>query len=119
MANSRSKNAKRNIIWAIVNKIITLLMQFLGRTAFIYCLGELYLGLNSLFSSTLNFLSLAELGIGMYKPLADKDTTTICALLNLYRKVYRIIGIIMLVIGFVITFISPIDSIKEYFNKDE
>lgn len=113
MANSRSKNAKRNIIWAIVNKIITLLMQFLGRTAFIYCLGELYLGLNSLFSSTLNFLSLAELGIGsamvfsMYKPLADKDTTTICALLNLYRKVYRIIGIIMLVIGFVLLLFLP------------
>lgn len=113
MADSRSKNAKRNVIWATINRVVTLLMQFLSRTVFIYYLGELYLGLNSLFASTLNFLALAELGIGgalifsMYKPLAEGDEITVCALLNLYRKTYRYIGVIMLLIGGILMLFMP------------
>lgn len=113
MADSRSKNAKRNVLWAIVNRLITLLMQFFSRTVFIYYLGELYLGLNSLFASTLNFLALAELGVGgalifsMYKPLAEGEYKTVCALLNLYRKIYRIIGCVMLFIGLVLMLFIP------------
>lgn len=28
----------------------------------------------------------------MYKPIAENDTKTICALTNYYKKIYRIIG---------------------------
>ena len=38
----------------------------------------------------------------MYEPIATDDTSTICALLNFYRKVYRIIGIVILVAGAVL-----------------
>ena len=61
------------------------------RTAMIYLMGVEYLGLNSLFTSILQVLNLAELGVGsamvysMYKPIANDDETTICALLSLYR----------------------------------
>lgn len=111
--DSRSTNIKRNIIWATVNRVLTLVIQFFNRTVFIYCLGDLYLGLSGLFTSTLNFLALAELGIGsalifsMYKPLADGDDAEVCALLNLYRRVYRIIGLSMLVIGLVLMMLLP------------
>lgn len=113
MADSRSKNAKRNIIGAMLNRIVTLLAQFFRRTVFIYCLGELYLGLNSLFSSTLNFLSLAELGIGgamifsMYKPIAEGDDNMVCALLNLYRRIYRLVGASILIIGLFLMLFLP------------
>ena len=46
-----------------------------------------------------------ELGIGnamvyaMYKPVAQDDDEAICALLKLYKKLYQIIGTIILVIG--------------------
>lgn len=49
------------------------------RTAMIYLMGVQYLGLNSLFTSVLQVLSLAELGVGsamvysMYKPIAEDD----------------------------------------------
>lgn len=108
MKIERTKNASRNIIWGTISKIISLLLPFVSRTVIIYKLGIDYVGLGSLFNSILQVLSLAELGIGgalvfsMYKPIAEDDDKTICALLNLYRNCYRIIGLIILVIGIII-----------------
>ena len=105
MADSRTNNVKRNIIGGMLNRIITLLLPFITRTLIIYYLGALYLGLNSLFSSILNVLNLAELGFGaamvfsMYEPIAKKDDVTLCAILHFYRRIYRMIGIFMLVSG--------------------
>lgn len=62
MKINRTKNAARNMVMGFINKIIVLLLPFLVRTAFIYSLGAEYLGLNSLFSSILSVLSVAELG---------------------------------------------------------
>lgn len=98
MQESRTKNAKRNIIFGVLNRITTILFPFVIRTVMLYILGSEYLGLDSLFASILNFLSLAELGVGsalvysMYKPIAENDPELICALLNLYRRLYRLIG---------------------------
>ena len=95
MNNSRTKNATRNIFSGLVNKIIMLLFPFIIRTIMIKKLGTEFLGLNSLFSSILQVLNLAELGFGsavvfsMYKPIAEGDKKTICALLNLYKKIYK------------------------------
>lgn len=102
---TRIQNAKMNILSGIVSKLVVLLLPFITRTCIIYMLGTMYLGLNSLFSSILQILSLAELGFGeamvfsMYKPLAEKDTTKIRSILNLYKKIYRIIGTVVLVAG--------------------
>ena len=105
MRVSRTKNTIRNVIFETFNKIVGLILPFISRTVIIYVLGAKYLGLNSLFTSILSFLSLTELGAGaamvysMYKPIANNDIYTINALLNLYKKFYRIIGIIILCIG--------------------
>ena len=98
MQESRAKNAKRNILFGILNRIVMILFPFAIRTVMLYYLGSEYLGLDSLFNSILSFLSLAELGVGsalvysMYKPIAENDPDMICALLNLYRRLYRYIG---------------------------
>lgn len=105
MRISRTKNATRNVIFGIVLKIYSLFVPFLMRTAMIYLLGVEYLGLNSLFTSILQVLNLAELGVGsamvfsMYKPIADDDENKICSLMRLYRLYYRIIGGIVLIGG--------------------
>lgn len=108
----RTKNTVRNLIWGFLNKVVTLLLPFLIRTMIVDVLGKRYLGLNNLFSSVLNVLNLAELGIGsamsyaMYRPIAEGDETVICSLLNLYKKIYRIIGAVIAVIGvFLIPFL--------------
>lgn len=105
---NRKKNATRNIIFGTCLKLYQIVIPFLMRTIMIYFMGVQYLGLNSLFTSVLQVLNLAELGVGsamvysMYKPVAEHDNNTICALMGLYRKYYRIIGMVVLAAGCVI-----------------
>ena len=108
MKIERTKNATKNIIFGMLLKIYQIIVPFLMRTALIHCLGVEYLGLDSLFVSILQILNLAELGVGsamvfsMYKPIAEDDIVTICALMKLYKIYYRIIGIVILAIGMVL-----------------
>lgn len=108
MEDTRTKNTIRNIFTGLINKIIMLFFPFIIRTLLIKNLGSEYLGLSSLFSSILQVLNLSELGFSsaiifcMYKPMAEKDKDKICALLNFYKKTYRIIGIIILSIGIIL-----------------
>ena len=102
---ARTKNTVRNIMFGSINRMINIIVPFVARTVILYVMGTQYLGLSSLFSSILSFLSLTELGVGaamvfsMYKPIAKNDEETICALLNLYRKCYTVIGTVILVVG--------------------
>lgn len=105
----RTRNALRNIVFGIVLKVYQILIPFIMRTVMIYIMGVQYLGLNSLFTSILQVLNLAELGVGsamvysMYKPIAEDDHTMICALMKLYKIYYRIIGLIIAVVGGLLT----------------
>lgn len=113
MRIERTKNATRNIIFGTIMKIYQIVIPFLMRTAMIYLMGVQYLGLNSLFTSILQVLNLAELGVGsamiysMYKPIAEDDDTAICALMKLYRLYYRVIGMVIAIIGCVLTPFIP------------
>lgn len=105
MKLTRTKNTIRNIYWGIINRIIVLVLPFFTRTVIIKFLGADYLGLGSLFTSILHVLSLAELGFSsavvfsMYKSIANEDKDMICALLNLYKKAYKVIGFLIFIFG--------------------
>lgn len=113
MKIERTKNAARSISAGMVLKVYQMVMPFLTRTAMIEFWGVEYLGLNSLFSSILHMLNLAELGVGaamvfsMYKPIAEDDTPRICALMGLYRRYYRLIGLVIGVAGLLLTPFVP------------
>lgn len=119
----RKNNAKRNFFFGVIAKILQMLLNFLLRTALIYFMGVEYLGLNSIFTSILEVLNLAELGVGsamvysMYKPIVEDDTVTICALMKLYRFYYRIIGLVIAIIGLILTPFIPY-LIKSDFPDD-
>ncbi|MBR3384680.1 MAG: polysaccharide biosynthesis C-terminal domain-containing protein [Atopobiaceae bacterium] len=105
MAASRVQNARRNLLFGMVNRAVAMLMPFLSRTALIYVLGMEYAGLSTLFTNILQVLNLADLGIGtaivyaLYEPVANDDVDTIRALMNYYRRVYRAIGCVIAVLG--------------------
>ncbi len=113
MKIERTKNATRNIAYGVALKTYQILIPFLMRTAMIYFMGVQYLGLNSLFTSVLQVLNLAELGVGsamvysMYKPITEDDSDTICALLHLYRAYYNLIGLVIAVVGILATPFIP------------
>ena len=102
---SRTTFAAKNAMWGMTGNIANALLAFISRTVFINVLGTQYLGVNGLFTNILGMLSLAELGVGsaisfsLYKPLAEKNTRQIQAIINFYRTAYRIIAIIVAVVG--------------------
>lgn len=102
---SRLAKSKRNIIFGMVQQIVTLILTFVTRTVFIRCLSISLLGINSLFSNILTVLSLADLGFGtailysMYKPLAENDTNKLSSLMNYFRKIYFCIAGIVFIVG--------------------
>lgn len=105
MKNQRTKKSIINLITAFIGQIFGVLISFIVRKVFVNCLSSEYLGVNGLFTNILTMLSLVELGVGsamtysLYKPLAENDVPKIKSLMNLYKKAYRIIGIIVLVLG--------------------
>lgn len=108
MKLERTKNAKRNILFSLLNKMISLFFPFIVRMVVIRRIGADYLGLDSLFISVLQVLSLTELGFSsaavysMYKPVAENDEEALCRLLKFYRTVYLKIGVIFLVCGIIL-----------------
>ena len=105
----RTANAARNMVFGSALKLLNMVIPFIMRSILLYYLGVEYLGLSGLFRSILSFLNLAELGVGsamvfsMYKPIAEDDRDTICALMRLYRTFYRIIGLFIAVVGLALT----------------
>ena len=113
MQETRVKNASRNVLFGMFLKGYQILLPFIMRTAMMYYMGDGYLGLNSLFGSVLWVLNLVELGVGaamvysMYQPIIDGDKQQICALLRLYRRYYRLIGLVIAIIGGILTPFIP------------
>ncbi len=103
----RTKNTLSGTVTGVLKQLVNIVFPFISRTVILYVLGKEYLGLSGLFSSLLSFLALAELGVSnalvfsMYRSVAEKDDKTTRALLSLYKKLYRIIGLIILCVGLV------------------
>lgn len=103
--SSRITNSLKNYFSGIASKLVSMIMSFVVRTFFIITLSSEYLGVNGLFSNILTILSLAELGFGtailysLYEPLAQDNQEKISSILNLFKKIYNVIGIAVLVVG--------------------
>ena len=102
---SRTKNTIRNLVFGYIEEIIVVVLSFLNRRIFVQVLGAQYNGLNSVISNILGMLNLVELGFGtaiiynLYKPLAEKDEKHLKGLMDLYKKVYSVIGLVIAAIG--------------------
>ena len=105
MKLARTKNAFRNTAWGAIYRFVALIGPFAIKTIIIKRLGLEYSGLNTIFNSILTVLNLANLGFSsslvytMYDAVAREDHAAICAMLNFFRKVYRIIGLVILSMG--------------------
>lgn len=129
MGASRIQNSQRNFYISILSQIITLILSFVSRTVFVRTLGMDYLGINGLFTNIISVLSLAELGVGtaivysMYRPLAEHDTKKLAALTQYYCSLYKMIAIIVLLVGLgifpfldsIINLDTAIPNVKYYY----
>lgn len=109
----REKHLMINPIVSVITSILNMAISFLAQKIFLCQLNSEYLGLNGLFSNIISMLAIFELGIGaaitfsLYKPLAKDDKSTIKALMNFYKKAYRIIVGIVTIVGVSVTPFLP------------
>lgn len=107
--NSRTGKSIKNVSYGLIVTVLNTLVSFASRTVLVKTLGTELLGLNGLFTEVIAMISLAELGVGMaiiyslYKPLSENDTKKINQLMSLYCQAYKLIAIVTLVIGVLIT----------------
>lgn len=101
----RTKNSIKNICISILTQVIITILGFISRKIFLDNLGAEYLGVNGLLTNIISMLGLVEGGIGLsivynlYKPLAEDDRPRIIALVQLYKKIYGILAIIIFILG--------------------
>ena len=110
MQKSRIYYSAYNTITAVISNIVLILIGFVAQTIFIKLMGKEFLGINSLFSNIITFLCIADLGLGtsiiykLYKPIAENDNNKVKSLLDFYKNCYKVIAIVVLVIGLVLIF---------------
>lgn len=106
--DSRTLNSKRNIIAGIVGKCMVPVFGLVVNSAIVRCFSVEYIGLIGTFTAVLQILNLAELGfstsmiVNLYKPLKENDVSAVRGILAFYRRVYRIIGLVILICGMII-----------------
>lgn len=104
----RTKESLKNISISLLSQIVIVLLGFISRKVFLDNLGSEYLGINGLMTNVLSMLGLVESGIGvsivynLYKPLAEKDENKIISLIQLYKKTYVILALIVMGLSIVI-----------------
>ena len=114
----RIQHTIKNIVFGYIGNLSSTVLGFILRTVFIMKLDETLLGVNGLYTGVLSLLSMAELGIGtalnfsLYAPVAQKNYDRIKSYMQFYKKAYRIIGLIVAVLG-----IALIPFLK-FFIKD-
>ena len=98
-----------NVTVSLAFKIITMILVIFVKRILIQTCGNEVNGLNALYISVIGFLAVAELGVGsaitfcMYKPIVEGDHQQVSALYQLFRRLYLIIGGIILAGGLLIT----------------
>lgn len=99
---SRTTQSIKNSVVALVFYLCRILLSFYSRKIFLEYLGTEILGLNTTAMNLLEFLNLAELGLGpaisftLYKPIRNSDHNTINEIISLQRHLFWRIGLIII-----------------------
>ncbi len=101
----RTTNSIKNVIISVISNLISVIFGFITQKILLQQLGVEILGVNSLFTSIMSMMAIAELGFGvsilynLYRPIAEDNKEQIKSLMNFYKKSYHCIAGIILVIG--------------------
>lgn len=110
----RTEKSIKNIAFGMGAQIVTTIITFVTRSLFVKILGDEVNSLNGLFNEIVMNLSLAELGIGsaivynLYKPLAEGNKEKVSELMTFFKKVYRIIAAVLLILGTLVCIFVPV-----------
>jgi len=121
MAEKKKNLIVINSLTGVLNRIIVILFGMIFRRVFILYLGESVSGLSSLYTSILNFLSIATAGLGsaaiyrIYLYNANNETDKILEIEKFTRLFYRVVTCFIFFIGIVFSiFLNRIIMNNEY-----
>lgn len=109
----RIVNVLRNSIFSLSSFAVLAIATLLVRKFFVVYLPVDLLGIEGVFSSIVQMLSLAEMGLtsiisySLYRELAKNNKEEINILMSIYRHIYMIIGSVVLIISVVLFFFLP------------
>lgn len=124
MEKGRTDKFLRNFKVLAVFYILNILLQFVSRGVFIRYLGSELVGLNSLLTSLIGLLNVAELGIAisigysLYRPLSENNIEKTKEIMRLFKYYYKRIGNLILILGIILSIFLPI-LIKGQFEIKE
>lgn len=107
------KTIIKNYLSDIIPEFLIVLLNLILLKLFYSNLGTEIYALNQLFSQFFAYLLLAEAGfasaslVSLYKPISDGNIDEINRKLSGIRYIFRIIGIIMIVLGVIFSFFIP------------
>ena len=121
----RSKYAIINSLYGILIFGVTGILGFINRGIMMPILGSEVVGLLSIFGDVLMFLNITDLGMTaiissvLYKPIYNRDSEKIKGILDYYKKIYRILGLIFCIGSIILSIIlyfyidtTVVDSIE-------
>ncbi|MCL2797668.1 MAG: hypothetical protein FWD58_06415 [Firmicutes bacterium] len=97
-----------NSVFGVIAFFISTLATLFVQRIFLSVLGAELVGLNAVLNTVISTLSIVELGIGpaivfsLYKPLAENNEQKVAQLIRLYRKIFFILGTVVVVLGFAV-----------------
>ena len=106
----RTQKAARNLIVSLILTILVALIGLLKVKVFLSYLGDELTGIYQLFTQLFSYVSLVDAGLSssllycLYKPVNDKNNSKINSILKGGKIFYTKIGIIMIIVGILISF---------------
>lgn len=123
MVDSRSLRAKKNILVSLLCQIGTLLCGFVVPKLLLEAFGSEVYGATTSITQFLSYITLLEGGVGgvaravLYKPLAEKDSETISAIVSELHRFFRVIACIFA--GYVLIFACSFKTISRLDQLDQ
>lgn len=106
----RTKNALKTFIYGIFFTIIIAILGLIKTKVLLKCLGDEYVGIYQLFYQIYLYLSIVDGGVGasvtyrLYKPVSENDANSINKIMEASRRYFNKIGIIVTILGFLLSF---------------
>lgn len=109
----RTKSAILNFITDLLPQIILVFIGLIKASAFIAILGTELNGLYNNYVQIMTYLTIVDGGLAsaiiyrLYKPIAEKDENKINQILTGSKIIFRIIAVIIFILGLIISFFVP------------
>lgn len=112
--SDRVKKSLMNMKVGMFFYLASLLLSFFARKIFLDFIGAEFMGLWGVLNNIMNYLNVAELGIGtsityfLYKPIQQNDSNRICEITSILAFLYRCIGILIGIVGIIVSLFFPL-----------